>query len=137
MSEIKISLLGLLDLSVTALPSALTILSWTVACAILYSLMKAVFAIRSKAKVRDLLQSKARTDKRLRDYQERLLAHEQIEPDELASALKAVEETIAKLPDQERRVINKGLHQQNRAGAERFLKEVLGRREPVTNNGNL
>jgi hypothetical protein len=117
---------SLLHFGVNLLPVVLTVLAGAVALATVHSLVKAVFAVRSKAKVRDLLQANLRTDKEFRAFQQSLLAHDRIKSEELAAAFEIIDEKIAKLPAQDRKVIAKGLLQHNRAGAERFLKEVLG-----------
>jgi hypothetical protein len=111
------------DLIPTLIRGGLTSLSLVVAATTVSYLVFAVLAIRSKVRARELLRSQA--DYHLRLLQERLLTQPP-SPEELAAGLKTIEKIIENLPARDRKVIAEGLHQQNRVGAERFLKELIG-----------
>jgi len=120
--------------SILILQTILLGLTAAVLGAVFWSVWGTVLALRSKVRAHALLTAEA--DEELRFLKERVERWEQqgMSSKELDQASEVIEKKVARLPDRDRRIIRKGLRQQNRIGAERFLKELLGAASPHNHN---
>ena len=92
--------------------------------AAIYGFAQSLFGLRAKARLHQEIARRA-----LEDWHLQALIHkaeqEQMDPAALYEALLAIEKAATSLSENDRKLIEVGLHQPSRMGAQRYVRDIL------------
>jgi hypothetical protein len=89
----------------------------------LYNLYQAGLALRAKRRAHYEVAHTALTDMKLKQALKQL-SLQNLDADDMQKLVKEFDRIITSLPAKDQKLVREGLHQENRAGAKRFLKDV-------------